>query len=474
MKTQSLFLKLICTYGLTVALLIACVTVFLYTGIKNNAYKRFDEVLLRDARTFVSYITFDQGRIKFSDEGLNPLTSSILRDLQPYVIVTDEVGRSSDDYFSSNYMKAMVKSGKLSRILKRPSGIGNVVTDDGTPFRFVSFGIPSQPDSTKRIVHIGRSTDRIKWVLDRYLLFCVYTIPFMLMISVAAGWVITNRALRPFKDIARTAEQISSENLNTQIITKYGEEEVQILVRAFNAMVDRLNRSFQQMRRFNADAAHELRTPLSVIRGDTEVLLRSENLTDDEIRSALKSNLEELDRLTHIVNEMLMLSEADAGEQALFMETIYLKLFINALVEQLRNLAAKRNISINILDVPDVHIKGDRMLIHRAVFNVLDNAIKYSKDDGEVEVSASIHTGNVQIVIKDYGIGISSADLPYIFDRLFRADRARNRSDGGIGLGLSIAKWIVEAHQGSINATSNLGQGTTFIITLPMHRIING
>jgi signal transduction histidine kinase len=386
MKTQSLFFKLICIYGLTVAFFVVCVIVVLYAGIKNNAYNRFDEALLRDARTFISQVTLEPDGLKVSEEGLNPRVSSILRDLMPYVFVTDDLGRNLKSHFSSRYMQATVQSWRLSRILQQRSGIGEVVTDDGMVFRYVSLGIPSTFDSTKRIIHIGRSTDRLRWVLGTYVWFCVYTVPFMLAISVAAGWLITNRALRPFKDIARTAEQINSENLHTQIITKYREEEVQILVGAFNAMVDRLNRSFQQLRTFNADAAHELRTPLSVLQGDTEFLLRSSNLTNDEIKSALKSNLEELERLTRIINDMLMLSEAEAGEQVLFKESIYLKLFINSLVEQLRTLAAKRNIQIKILDVPDVQLKADRMLFHRAILNILDNAIKYSKDNAEVEV----------------------------------------------------------------------------------------
>ena len=468
MKIQSLYFKLICIYGAVVALLVLCVGVILYQIIENRTYRRFDEALLSDARFFVSRIQFEQDSFRWPSNGLDQRLSSIMRELEPYAVVTDFFGRTLYKNAYSKPMQALIQGGRLDKIVKQRSGFGEAVASDGTIFRFVHLELPSKPNSAPQIVHIGRSTERLRWVLSRSVLFYVYSVPFMIVISIATGWFIANRVLRPFKDIAKAAEKISSGNLNTQIVTRYKEEEVQILVKSFNAMVDRLNRSFQQMRTFNADAAHELRTPLSILRGDTELLLRSANLADDDIRSALKSNLEELDRLTRIINDMLMLSEAEAGEEVLLKEPIVLHTFIDGLIEPLRTLAAQRNIQIKVVEMPDIQIKGDKSLIHRAVFNIVDNAIKYSKDHGEVEISGVVKGSSVELGIKDHGIGISSADLPHIFDRLFRADLARNRTGGGIGLGLSITKWIIEAHQGNIRVNSNLGHGTLFTVTLPI------
>lgn len=468
MKTQSLYFKLIWIYGMTVALLVVFVGAILYQIIRYRMYQMFDNTSINEGRLFISQVTLGKDKFMLSTRGLDLRLSSAISDLRPYAIVTDEFGRITHTNIYSPYIQAMIQEGKLERVLAQRSGMGEATADDGTVFRFVNIEMQDKTDLTRKVVHIGRSTGRMRAVLNNYALFYISSVPFMLLVSVAVGWFITNRALRPFKDFAKAAEQISSENLNTQIVSKYGEEEVQTLVKSFNAMVDRLNRSFQQMRSFNADAAHELRTPLSIIRGNTELLLRSPSLSDREIRSALESDLEELDRLNQIINDMLMLSEAETGEQVILKEPIHLKRLVEDLIEQLRTYAATRGVQIKALDMPEVQIEGDELLIRRAILNVLDNAIKYSRDEGIVEVSAAVQGSRVLLAIKDYGIGISSADLPFIFDRLFRADRARSRKGGGIGLGLSITKWIIEAHKGSIEVTSNYGQGTTFTIAIPV------
>ncbi len=468
MKVQSLYFKLICIYGTVVALLVLCVGIILYQIIEKRTYQTFDKALIKDARFFVSRIRLEQDHLNWSSKGLDLPMSAIMRELEPHVVVTDFFGKTVYENTYNKPMTALIRGGKLNKILKQRSGLGNAIADGGARFRFVSFEFPSGTDSTPLIIHIGRPLDRLMWVLSRSFLFYIYSVPFMILLSIATGWLIANRVLRPFKDIAKAAEKISSENLNIQISAKYKEEEVQTLVKSFNAMVDRLNRSFQQMRTFNADAAHELRTPLSILRGETELLLKSANAANEEIKVGLSSNLEELDRLTRIVNDMLMLSEAEAGEQILLKKPIHLKTFIEDLIEHMRTLAATRGIQIRLIDVPDAVIVGDMLLIHRAIFNILDNAIKYSKDRGNVEITAAIKGAAVRLQIRDYGIGISSTDLPYIFDRLFRADRARNRNGGGIGLGLSIARCIIEAHQGNIQVISNLDQGTTFEIVFPV------
>jgi heavy metal sensor kinase len=288
----------------------------------------------------------------------------------------------------------------------------------------------------------------------------------ILLISVAVGWFLAGRALKPFEEITRTAEKITYENLNTQIYTERKEEEVQRLVQAFNAMVKRLDESFRQMRKFNADAAHELRTPLAILQGETEVALRSPGLPE-EIRLVLSSNLEELDRLARIVNDLLTLSEAESGIQALIKEPVDLRGLIEDLVDQMRLLASDRNLRIEIQSVPALWIDADKLWIRRAIVNLLHNAIKYSRDGGKIGISASMENSTVKLRIWDYGIGILPQDLPHIFDRFYRADPARSRDSGGVGLGLALVKWIIEAHNGSIRVESAAEQGSLFEIFLP-------
>jgi heavy metal sensor kinase len=308
--------------------------------------------------------------------------------------------------------------------------------------------------------------DSLAGVLNEYLYIYLFSVPVVLAISVPVGWYLASRALKPFDEVARTAKQITSKNLSTQITTEHKEEEIQRLVQAFNSMVRRLNDSFQQMRKFNADAAHELRTPLSILQGENEIALRSPNLSE-EIHSVLASNLEELQHLTRIVNDMLILAEVDAGGQVLAMKPSNLKPMLEDLVEQMRVLAMDRNIEISLAESPDVIIEADPLWLRRAVLNLLDNAIKYSKDGGRVEVQMALRGERVHLAIRDEGIGIAPNDLPHIFDRLYRADPARSRYSGGVGLGLALVKWIIEAHHGQIRVDSEVDRGTTFEISLP-------
>jgi heavy metal sensor kinase len=333
-------------------------------------------------------------------------------------------------------------------------------------YRFVNISLPSGIFPQPATAHIGRSMSSLRGVLREYLVFYVYSVPLMLAISVAVGWYLAGRALKPFEEITRTAEKITYENLNTQLLTEHKEEEIQRLVHSFNGMVRRLNESFQQMRKFNADAAHELRTPLAILQGETEVALRSPNLPD-EIRLVLASNLEELDRLKRIVNDMLTIAEAEAGRQVLMKDPVDMKPLLEDLVDQMRLLAMDRNVRIDLNCSQELWVDADKLWIRRAIINLLDNAIKYSRDGGKIEVSATSQDSWVYLKIRDYGIGISPEDLPHIFDRLYRADPARSRDSGGAGLGLALVKWIIEAHKGNINVESQADYGSCFKITLP-------
>jgi signal transduction histidine kinase len=220
--------------------------------------------------------------------------------------------------------------------------------------------------------------------------------------------------------ITLSNQQITSENLNTQIVTRRKEDEIQRLVDSFNAMVSRLDRSFQEMRKFNADVAHELRTPLTIMQGENEIALRSASLSED-VRSVLASNLEELERLTRIVNDLLVFAEAQAGAQMLVKKPINLRALLDAVVDHIRLLATDRYIEIDLGAIPQVMIEGDELWIRRAFLNLLDNAIKYSPDGGKVQVSAQVEDDMVRLGVRDHGIGIFSEDIPRIFDRLYRA-----------------------------------------------------
>ncbi len=436
-----------------------------YKTVSYRSIRSFDEDLKHDVQFLADHLRFQpDGSWSFGVSAQEDRLA--LEELRPNVVVTDDQGKIIREDLQSRYIQGLFSEAGISKAVKSGSGFSQATAVDGTPYRFVSVPV-TFPDSGKGItIHLGRSMDSLTGVLNEYLYIYLFSVPVILAISVPVGWYLAGRALKPFDEVAKTVEQITSENLGTQITTKHKEEEIRRLVLAFNAMVRRLNDSFQQMRKFNADAAHELRTPLSILQGENEIALRSPNLPE-EVHSVLASNLEELQRLTRIVNDMLILAEADAGSQVLKMKPNNLRPMLEDLVEQMRVLAMDRNIEIDLAQSTDAIIEADSLWLRRALLNLLDNAIKYSKDGGKVEARIATGDNRVEVTVTDQGIGIAPADLPHIFDRLYRADPARSRSSGGTGLGLSLVKWIIEAHHGHLSVESEIDRGTTFKISLP-------
>ncbi len=466
MNFNTLRFRLIWTHSVVIALVVVCIGLIRHQITSYRSERRFDEKLLTDAHAFVSRFHYDRFGFALSSEGLSTANALAIQELEHYFIVTDTQGQVLNEDLHNRLIRAMLYSGELSAILRQQNGFAEATAEDGSGYRFISLSMPPGVFPQPAIMHIGRSIEVHRGVLGTYLIFYLYSVPVILVISVVVGWFLAGRALRPFEEITRSAEKITDENLNTQIYTKRKEEEIQRLVQAFNAMVKRLDESFQRIRKFNADAAHELRTPLAILQGETEVALRLPDLPE-EIKSVLASNLEELDRLTRIVNDLLTLSEAEAGIQVLIKEPVDLKGLIEDLVDQMRLLASDRNLRIDTQSVPELWIDADKLWIRRAIVNLLHNAIKYSRDGGAIEVSAVMENSTVKLSIRDYGIGILPQDLPHIFDRLYRADPARSRDSGGVGLGLALVKWIIDAHMGSIRVESVAEKGSLFEIFLP-------
>jgi len=463
---HSLRFRLIWIHSAAIALVVVCIGLIRYQIISYRSQQQFDDALLGDARSFVSRFRYERGSFSLTMDGLSTRNALAMQELEHYFIVTDLRGNVFREDLHNNSVRTMLHRGALNQILRQLSGFGQAVAQDGSAYRFVSLPMRSGVFPGDAIIHIGRSMEQRKGVLREYLVFYIYSVPMILAISVAAGWFLAARALKPFEEITRTAEKINYENLNTQIYTERKEKEIQRLVQSFNAMVKRLDMSFRQMRKFNADAAHELRTPLAILQTETEVALQSPNLPD-EIRAVLASNLEEIDRLGRIVSDLLTLAEAEAGRQVLVKESIDLKALLEDLVDQLRVLASESGVLIRLNCERELRINADKLWIRRAVVNLLENAIKYSSDGGTIEVSAGIGNSAVQLAIRDHGIGILPHDLPHIFDRLYRADPARSRDSGGVGLGLAIVKWIVEAHNGTIRVESEAERGALFEISFP-------
>lgn len=285
--------------------------------------------------------------------------------------------------------------------------------------------------------------------------------------SVLLGFLLAKWSFDPVSRITKTAESITAHDLSQRIPVPETNDEVARLCRAFNAMIERLERAFQTMRQFTADASHELRTPISILKGQMELVLESERKAE-EYREALASCLEEMNKLSAIANSLLVLARHDAVQGDEKREIVSLPEVLKEVCEIGRIMAEGRNVRLTAdgLDV-EAPLWGNRQGLERIFMNLVDNAVRYNKDGGEARLALSLQDGNAVVVVTDTGLGIPQEELPLVFDRFYRGKHTRSQREG-VGLGLSICKAVTEEHGGAISVESRLGEGSAFTVRLPL------
>jgi heavy metal sensor kinase len=291
-------------------------------------------------------------------------------------------------------------------------------------------------------------------------------LPLLLGLAGVGGYWLATRSLAPLGWMAEQARKITGRNLDTRLEIGDAAEELTVLAASFNELLSRLDQSFEHMRRFVADASHELRTPLSVIRGEADVALSHERGAA-EYKESLAIILDESRRLSRLVDDLLNLARADAGHVKLHVQEFYLNDLLQDCCRSVQALAGARAITLECRCAEDAPFKGDEELLRRLVVNLLDNAIRYTPPGGRVSAALEAEGQRLRIRVSDTGAGIPAEAAPHVFERFYRADKARSRQDGGFGLGLSIVKWIAESHHGAVELTGNSGPGSTFTVTLP-------
>lgn len=306
-------------------------------------------------------------------------------------------------------------------------------------------------------LEVGTSIEGVEHTLNLLRLLLFSLSPIVVGIACAGGWWLSGRALKPVNDITEAALSISIENLSQRLPVPETGDELARLTNVLNGMLARLEAAVKTLSQFVADASHEFRTPLAVIRTTAELALRRERETES-YRQSFQEIIAETERMTVMVEDLLILARSDTGAADMPLIQLDLREILQDVISEMKGLAEKRRITV--LGDGKVMISGNRAALHRLFLVLLDNALKYSADGGEVIVTFA---GN-SVTIRDFGVGISEADLPHIFKRFYQADRAR--SQGGYGLGLSLAESIVEAHRGSIRVSSTPGVGSSFIIDL--------
>jgi heavy metal sensor kinase len=316
-------------------------------------------------------------------------------------------------------------------------------------------------------IHAAVPTEPFDRALDNFRTIEKETVPLLVVLASLLGYWLSGRSLAPVTRIIETAERIGVQNLSRRLEVPRAQDELRRLTETLNAMLQRIESSFKRITQFTADASHDLRTPVSVIRTTAEITLRrprSESQYADALGKILRTSVE----TTTLLDNLLTLARADAGTTGMELHLIDLESHVKKAQERATLLAASKplRISVQTPGTP-VWVRADAIAIDRLLLILLDNAVKYTPEGGSCEIELATGAGQAQIVVRDSGIGIHESELELIFERSYRTDRARSRETGGAGLGLAIARWITEMHGGTIAAESRTGAGAVFRVSLP-------
>lgn len=321
---------------------------------------------------------------------------------------------------------------------------------------------------TAYTVQVSEPVNEFDTALSRFRTALLFSIPLLLAVAALGGYWMSRRALLPVDQVIAAVDSIGIQNLSARLDVPRSGDQIQRLSETFNRMLARLDESVQRISQFTADASHELRAPLSLIRTTAELAVQ-EGRSNPEYRQDMEQILTESERTTRLIESLLLLARADAGSHDLAAELTALGHAVQSAVAQARGLAADKGVRLEIeLPARETVICGDDDALRRLFFTLIDNGIKYTPEGGSVTVSLLSHGTEAWVQVADTGAGIAPDDLAHVFDRFWRADKVRSRGAGGTGLGLSIARWIAERHHGTIEVESGVGAGSTFTVRLPL------
>lgn len=336
----------------------------------------------------------------------------------------------------------------------------------GKPFRFVTQRI--EINGRLYFVQTGVPADQIIATLSLFRRYLVMLAPGLLLAAAFGGYWLSRKALSPVDALTRTARSIGGHNLGERLKKLTTGDELQRLSDTLNEMLARIESVFLRVTQFTADASHELRTPISLIRTEAEIALRKSR-GDAEYREALRHILLEAERTSTLVEELLSLARADSGRESLHLRVIDLGAATAEIANEWRPLVEARNLQFTQeLEDCELPVFADQRALQRLLAILLDNSVKYTPSPGIIELGLKALDGKAVLTVRDSGVGIAEPDQTKIFERFYRVDKARSRAFGGAGIGLAIAEWIVQQHHGSIAVQSSLGEGSTFLIAFPL------
>jgi signal transduction histidine kinase len=403
---------------------------------------------------------------------LSPKIIDRLQSIPGYLVVVDTAGRAV--YRSADVMRLQgsdmnTLQTQLADLPKSGEALIFGLDSLQEKLLFVSKPLQGLPGGLSRIAS-GADATRASTVPREYMYDALLIVPLIVVAAGVGAFLVLGKNQRQLNEITSEVSAITDgRSLHRRLALSEETSDFSDLVTTLNAMIGRLETSFAGLRRFTADASHELKTPLAVIRADVERAM-TDSSAQTERMVALEEALQEVRRMTDLVESLLTLARADEGRFDLHREPVELQPLVQEVYETALILGEAQGVAVNLPFTADAVVMGDRTRLRQLFLNLVTNAIKYTPAGGKVDIGLGRHPDNVTFAVRDTGIGISAADFPHIFERFWRADRVRSRMSerGGFGLGLAISQWIAQAHGGSLTASSRLGRGSLFTVTLPL------
>ena len=457
--------KITLWYIVTFVVTTVIIFTFMYVRLRHHMIKEIDRFLKDELREFAlkfSETPVDlQGVIKKYEGDI------VVREYYPiYVRVLHEDG---EVIATSGNFAAIVYP--INKEKLRNMGVGSSyvetvkVPGKRTPFRVLSTRLADE--KFDYVIQIGTGMKSMRNTLGNFSENMLTAIPIALVLGTIGGWLLARRSLAPISYITEATQKITATNLGERLRSRHSDDELDHLIATINAMISRLEDSFKRMNQLTADVSHELRTPISAMRGEAELLL-SKPRPQGAYRKALATYIEQLDFLTRMIDDLILLSKFDSNEARLTMIPIKLDRLLINLGDLFKVLAEQKGVELTVGIIERLDIVGDQTRLQQLFTNLIDNAIKFTPSGGHIDIALQKDKGFAKASIKDTGIGIPALEFEHIFDRFYQVDKSRDKGSKGVGLGLSICQWIVKAHHGKIELESAVGEGSRFIVSLPL------
>lgn len=455
-------------YVSVLALILVAFGVAVYVMLSRALYRRVDEALRSTLEISITSLTHDAQEGQ-SIQSAAQSTAAELSHPQQAMMIFDGEGRllAEHPYEEGLHIRLPDLGAIPADEVYLYTVAGESKADDR--HRLAVRRVRILPADTPYIILTSQPLEAVEDELESLREILYFATPAALLLAGLGGWFLARQGLAPVAAMAKSARQIGAGNLDRQLPVADPRDELGQLATTFNELLARLDGAFGEQRRFMADASHELRTPLSVMSTAADVTLKKGHREEAEYREALQMVAEQTRRLSRIVKDMFTLARADAGRYPLRKQTLYLNDLLREVGRAGEMLASGKEVTVKLSNVPEAAFHGDEDLLRRMILNLVDNAVKFTPAGGSVQLGLERRGSEYLLSVSDTGPGITAEAREHLFERFYRADKARSRADdGGAGLGLAIARWIAQAHDGDLELLDSDGTGATFVARLPI------